>query len=375
MDKGLKKLFKTKHPYDEAENLPYFLQAEKNTVAHWIQTSDFYKEVCCRQEFEVGDLTSVEHLYRIPVIPTLFFKRNDVARKHNGIIEVTSSGTSGKVSRVSYSVAELLLMARMAIRLGRVHKLFSWKPTHYIVLGYQPSRKNKMVISKTAYLSTWYAPGISRTYALQYRKGAYQLKLDALLKKVVHCSKGRWPVRVIGFPSYLYFLLQKMKEENRECILPKGSAILLGGGWKQFSTEEIPKETLYKLIKEVLGVGEENIHEFFGAAEHPVLYCTCKHHHFHIPVYAKVLIRDVNTLQPLSNGEVGLVNLITPIRSSIPLTSIMTDDLGVVHDGKTCGCGIETDYLEIIGRVGVKDIKTCSAGAADFWRGSEHATN
>ena len=45
----------------------------------------------------------------------------------------------------------------------------------------------------------------------------------------------------------------------------------------------------------------------------------------------------------------------------------MTDDLGILHDGKKkWGCGIESPYLEIIGRIGMKDIKTCAAGAAEL---------
>lgn len=48
-----------------------------------------------------------------------------------------------------------------------------------------------------------------------------------------------------------------------------------------------------------------------------------------------------------------------------PILSVMTDDLGILHDGG-CGCGIDSPYLEIIGRVGVKDIKTCAAGAAEI---------
>ena len=62
----------------------------------------------------------------------------------------------------------------------------------------------------------------------------------------------------------------------------------------------------------MLGIGEEHIHELFGAVEHPIFYNTCKHHHFHVPIYARVLIRDVRTLEPLPMGQVGLVNLITP---------------------------------------------------------------
>ena len=82
-----------------------------------------------------------------------------------------------------------------------------------------------------------------------------------------------------------------------------------------------------------------------------------------------MIIRDVKTLKPVKNGEVGLVNLITPMVKSMPLVSVMTDDLGVLHDGETCDCGIRSPYLEIIGRVGLENIKTCAAGAADLLKG------
>ena len=74
----------------------------------------------------------------------------------------------------------------------------------------------------------------------------------------------------------------------------------------------------------------------------------------------------MNTLEPLPHGQVGLVNLISPMVRATPILSVMTDDLGVLHDGGTCGCGITSPYLEIIGRVGLKDIKTCAAGAAEL---------
>ena len=66
----------------------------------------------------------------------------------------------------------------------------------------------------------------------------------------------------------------------------------------------------------------------------------------------------------------GLINLLTPISRAAPLTSIVTDDLGILHD-EDCGCGISSPYLEIVGRVGLEDIKTCAAGAEDLLKGAK----
>ena len=82
-----------------------------------------------------------------------------------------------------------------------------------------------------------------------------------------------------------------------------------------------------------------------------------------------MLIRDPDTLAPVPNGTPGLVNLLTPMVGSVPVLSIMTDDLGVLHDGAECPCGIHSPWLELKGRVGVRDIVTCAAGAAEFLRG------
>lgn len=79
-----------------------------------------------------------------------------------------------------------------------------------------------------------------------------------------------------------------------------------------------------------------------------------------------MIIRDVRTLEPVENGKIGLVNLITPMVKATPILSVMTDDLGVLHPAAECGCGAASPYLEIIGRVGIKDIKTCAAGAAEL---------
>ena len=47
----------------------------------------------------------------------------------------------------------------------------------------------------------------------------------------------------------------------------------------------------------------------------------------------RAIIRDVNTLEPLPPGQVGLVELITPLMTATPILAVMTDDLGVVHPG------------------------------------------
>ena len=366
------KLFKLKKPYDNGESDELFLKAMQENCAFQYENCPEYRKILDAKGFSPKDLKEYTDLERLPFLPTLYLKRHAVFSmpQRRMLIKATSSGTSGAKSRMGYNFMSLYRGLRMLLTLGKYHRLFSLKPVHYLILGYEPNKANKTVISKTSYGFTYFAPAISRDYALRYTKDGYKLDLEHLKERLVKFSQSKHPVRTAGFPAYTYFLLKQMKEEGVRVTLPKGSVLTLGGGWKQFYAEKVEKKEFYALAKEVLGIEESNIIEFFGAAEHLVLYVDCKCHHFHVPVYSRVLIRDVDTLKPVPDGEVGLINLLTPEVDSVPILSIMTDDLGRLHREK-CSCGVESPWLEIIGRVGIRDIVTCAAGADKLLTGGD----
>jgi hypothetical protein len=92
---------------------------------------------------------------------------------------------------------------------------------------------------------------------------------------------------------------------------------------------------------------------------------SCKNKRFHIPVFSRIIIRDVKSLAPVENGTPGILNLISPILSSAPYGSILTDDIAVIHND-TCGCGAASPYVDIIGRVGLSNLRTCTQAASEF---------
>ena len=310
----------------------------------------------------------MEDLADIPVIPTLFFKRKVLfsMRSWRMAMKVTSSGTSGKYSRIGFDWGCILAEAPMVVNLGFRHHLVSPKPAHCVILGYKPHKSNHTGVTRTMFGLTHFSPPLSRTYALNMVDGSYVPDLDAVAKALKKLERSPFPTRVIGFPSYLWFGLQRMEELGLAVRLPKGSRIILAGGWKQHAAQEVNKHTLYALAEKVLGIPEKNVNELFGAVEHPVFYNTCERHHFHIPIYGRIIIRDPDTLEPLPMGRVGLVNLISPLMTATATLSVMTDDLGYLTPGEECGCGIQSPYLTILGRVGMSDIQTCAAGASEL---------
>ncbi|MCR4645399.1 MAG: acyl-protein synthetase [Oscillospiraceae bacterium] len=369
---ALERLFAVRDPFAAERTEAVFVKAMQENCRYQYRHCPEYRKILDGIGFSPSDLNSTEALGELPFLPTALFKKHHLTSMPGWRIPVkaTSSGTKGQFSKVGLELGALWNGLWMVLRMAKYRKLLSLRPVNYVILGYQPHKGNDMAVMKTAFGSTFLAPALHRCYALRYENGRYTADLEHVLEHLRRYVKAGHPVRFMGFPSYTYFLLQMMEDRNVHLQLPRGSKIMLGGGWKQFYREQVDKQALYDLIRRVLGVEEENIIEFFGAVEHPILYADCPAHHFHVPVYSRVLIRDVRTLRPVPNGTPGLVNLLTPMIKATPLCSVMTDDLGVLHDGCECLCGLKTPYLEIIGRVGLKEIRTCAAGAADILKGA-----
>jgi len=367
-----KKLFNHRKPYDVERTEELFVSAMRENAVFQYEHCEDYRRILDEAGFDPKGMTTMDDVIRLPFLPTLYFKHHKLFSipEKRLPIKATSSGTSGTKSVIGFDFGSLMQGLKMVITIGRYHKLWSLRPVHYLIFGYQPSLQNQTAISKTAFGFTFFAPGLSRTYALKKTKDGYAVDLEGMKQRLIRCAKGSIPIRTIGFPAYTYFVLREMKAAGIKLTMPKGSLITLGGGWKQFYADAVSKTDFYQLVYEVLGIDDQHIVEFFGAVEHPILYTDCRCHHFHVPVYSRVVIRDPDTMEPLPNGKLGIVNLMTPMVKSTPMLSVMPDDLGILHD-EPCPCGETSPWLEIVGRVGIRDIVTCAAGAEELLHGKE----
>ena len=363
-----RKLLNYPRLYDVPGSDEYFFHAMREITAFHITNNSTYARIAQQENFNIESLSGMEALHRIPPLPTLFFKKHTELSlpERKMIVKATTSGTSGEKSMVGLDVNTGLFALKMVLCSFWNYRLISPVPTNYIILGYQPSKHNQTGISKTAFGFTFITPALHREYALKDTGDSYKVDIEGLIKALIRYNKQGFPVRLMGLPAYHHMLLTTLKDRGIRFKLHPKSYLCLGGGWKQFYFEHADKGELYNLANEVLGIPESHCVDFFGAVEHPVLYCDCKNHHFHIPVYSRVIIRDVNTLEPLGYGVPGILNLLNPLMRSMPLHSIMTDDLAILREGAECGCGNPAPYFELLGRAGLQDIKTCAAGAAQF---------
>jgi hypothetical protein len=216
---------------------------------------------------------------------------------------------------------------------------------------------------KTAMGVTRFAPALHREFVLKKTADGYQPDWFGVLSALRRYEAMRLPVRFVGFPAFLHRLLMALRRENLTLRLSRQSLVLLGGGWKQFSDERIDKHALYAMAEERLGIPVARCRDFYSAVEHPVAYAECENHHMHVPAWSRVFIRDLRTLEPLGYGQPGFLSFVTPLVNSTPLLSVMMGDLAVLHDGRSCGCGIDAPYFEVLGRAGHAPLHNCAVSA------------
>jgi phenylacetate-coenzyme A ligase PaaK-like adenylate-forming protein len=327
-----------------------------------------YRAILKNLDFDINNLHSIDDLAKIPPLPTSYLKNNSLLSKpyNSLILKTTSSGTGGKKTISGFDASSGLCGLFMVIRVFRLHKLISLRRTNYIILGYQPDKSNQTAMAKALRAITLFAPAKKTEYALLYKNGEYQINTEGLIDAIIKFGKQNYPVRIIGFPAYLKMFIDELTMRNIRVELHKNSKIIVGGGWKALFSDEISKDELIRMASHTFGIDKENFKDHFSTAEHPINYITCANNRFHIPVFGRVIIRDVRTLEPVSFGTPGLLNLVTPLLSSVPFGSILTDDIAVLNDGNACGCGINSPYFELLGRVGLASIKTCTQAASEF---------
>lgn len=368
------KLFKYNKIYDHQGSEKLFLDAMKESIEHHRKHCKFYNKLLANNNFSVESIKNIDDITSIPTVPAHFFKYHEVLSIDSSDIEIhaTSSGTLGQKSQIFLDKSTLKLGTKMIIKSMKYHKFTSIIPTNYLLLGYEPKDGNEMGNVKVIQGMTRFAPAKEKVFALRSVGDDYQIDYFGIQNALRRFERQKLPVRIFGFPSYLYMMLKMMKDLNIKPLkLNKHSLVFTGGGWKKYNDQKIDKMELYKMVEELLGIPTENCRDFYSAVEHSVAYPECKNHHMHVPIWSRVVIRDVKTLEPLGYNKQGFLNFISPLVSSMPVSSIIMGDMAILKDGKNCGCGITTPYFEIIGRAGTSKNRSCAIAASELMQGGK----
>ena len=149
------------------------------------------------------------------------------------------------------------------------HGVFSHVPCRYLIMGYESGLQEETGAVQTAFGATFSAPALSRVYGMKRTEGGkenYWWNLEEIERTLFPCLSGRSssriPLRIVGFPAYIYFLAKELERRKNRLALPASSCILMSGGWKTFWREEIGREEFNRLAEQVLGIPKNRFLSF-----------------------------------------------------------------------------------------------------------------
>jgi len=91
-----------------------------------------------------------------------------------------------------------------------------------------------------------------------------------------------------------------------------------------------------------------------------MIYPTCEAGNRHTPIWCEVIVRHQTSLEPLGSGESGLMQFITPIQTSYPGHSVLTEDIGQIIGVDDCPCGRRGTTFRITGRANLAtEVRGC----------------
>ncbi len=349
-----------------------FVEAMQQNIRWHIEKCAFYDSFARSRSFSPDQITSMDDMHKIPFIHANFFKTHEVLSidRSDVAVHLTSSGTTGQKSQIFFDAWSIGAARRMVDFIYDYYGLRADTPVNYLLNSYEPHPGMNLGTANTMKFLTCYAPAKAVTFALR-SKGRGQHEFDAfgVIDALIRYEEEGLPVRIIGFPAFLLFSLQRMQDMDIAPLkLHPDSLVFLAGGWKGHAKKEVTKPVLYELIQRLLGIPDERIRSSFGSVEHSIPYVECSKHNLHIPIWSKVYIRDVRTLEVKGYGKPGFLQFVSPYITSVPAQAVMMGDLARLEPASSCSCGLQIDYFEILGRAGTSANKSCAAAAAELMK-------
>lgn len=357
-------------PFDlSAVARTFQFEAFRECFHHHHEHCPEYRNLCRHVGFHPGNLRGPDDLDRVPFVFVGVLKERDLLSVPREAVyrTFTSSGTGGRMSRIYLDRGSFDRVVKSAWNIhDRLGMVDPTQQVSYLCFSYDPRKASDLGTSFTDDLLTGFTAKREVFFTFQFdeAKGEFYFDLEGSRRRLEEWSRRGGPVRLLGFPAFMFKLLSEWgPSRGRPLNLGPSSWVMTGGGWKTLADQAVTKPEFVARMAEWLGIPRENVRDMYGMVEHGIPYVDCAHHRLHVPLYARVLVRDPATMKVLAPGREGLLQFQTPYLTSYPSHSLLTTDLGRVDP--RCDCGLPGAVLTLLGRGGLKKHKGCALTAAD----------
>jgi len=176
--------------------------------------------------------------------------------------------------------------------------------------------------------------------------GKTGIDVNALIRALRESEASGVPVALIGATSAFVYFFQACRKKKMSFRLPPGSRICDGGGYRgKFGV--LTRDDYYAMVQEIFGIPDSHCVNVLGEAETAtnlfddslrrcVKGLPPRKRTRPVPQWSRVLAMSIDCLEPLPDGEVGL--LAHWDLANVPtVLAVITDNLGYTTDnGRGC---------------------------------------
>lgn len=384
LEKGKEYIYKENQEEVKKERFKAILE----TTRHQFEKCNLYRQFSKQKNFDPRrDLKSIDDIKNIPYLTSANFKQKTGRPKEFLCVPeseihvwMKSSGTSGDPSIVG---KDHITIKRLFKAYDFINEELLNLPHYDWTLFFSPRPRRSLTtedkisepINTMSYVFNVQnkLPLEERVYALKLageeaRKKGKIFEFDS--KTIFGFLSANPYEKGIGWIGgsvvLLYqYLTGHYKKTGQIFNVGEKSVLVCGGGWKGYSGDVVPPDKFRKDLSKILGVPQKHIQDVYAFTESECLHVECEFHNKHLLPWQDIIIRDVETLEPVEMGEKGLINVINPIAHSYAGVSILQDDIGRVTMEDTCPCGRKGKIVEVIGRAKGAEAKGCGAQLAE----------
>ncbi len=342
----------------EKENL-FLLEIKKTGKWHYENSVEF-KRLCDKRGFNFSQKFD---LLDLPYFPVSIFKNFDlISVSSKDIIKTLySSSTSGMPSKI---MIDKITAENQTIALNKIMSNFFGKERwHLIVFDNEKTIKddNKELSSRGTAIRGMFSMTKKITFILDEN---LNLKKE-ILESIFYRNTSEEKICFFGFTWIIYNVYLKYRD-NKEILnlfkdlFAKKKILLHIGGWKKLKDISVSKEDFNEKLSKNFFLNKRDIVDFYGMTEQlGTVYPDCEYGYKHIPIYSDIIIRDINTLKVVENGEVGFIQFLSPLPHSYPGISILSDDMGKIVGTDNCKCKRKGKYFLFEKRSEKVELKGC----------------
>lgn len=390
--------------YEDTE----FTRLMREIITENIENNEFYSSLVKTAGFNVDDLKSIDDLESIPFISTHFYKQSE--KMYKRLLKIPedkvlqwncSSTTSGDPSLVGVNKNDLNFLYEMSRKCYLDFIPRDWDKAR--VFLFSPSAKllDRFCLRFTkerpvrAYSSNYFKVSEEMTkvdylFSFSILKalqaiiktrsivGGFYIKQSYLIKTINNNLKKPKDKRFnlgLGGSNYLISKFMEFMRE-KEITYNFGNEFDLvtgGGGWDghkaMLKYDPIDKLEFVSNVAELFGTETKRVIDIYGFTECPIVFGSrwsdkLEDFVFHCPQYSRIIIRDIESLEPLNKeGDRGFLEVLTPFGSSASIKhAVIVDDLvELVSKNKCPECGREGTTFKILGRIEESEGIGCSS--------------